>query len=65
MNLNLKDVGLKFYCRAKALVTEQEGATAIEYAVIAGLIAVVIIAGARVLGTDLNALFNSIAGQIP
>ncbi|MBU2807790.1 Flp family type IVb pilin [Acidithiobacillus ferrooxidans F221] len=35
-------------------VREEEGVTAIEYGLIAGLIAVVIIAGATTLGTDLN-----------
>lgn len=64
MNLNLKDLGLKFYCKAKALATEQEGATAIEYAVIAGLIAVVIIAAARTLGTDISQVFTNISTEL-
>ncbi|GGB57370.1 fimbrial protein [Roseibium aquae] len=44
---------------------DESGATAIEYGLIAGLVAVVIIAGATTLGTDLNTLFNDIAGAIP
>lgn len=42
----------------------EEGVTAIEYALIAALIAVVIIAGATLLGTNLNAIFTAIAGLI-
>lgn len=45
-------------------VTDESGATAIEYGLIAALIAVVIIAGARTLGTTLNAKFNTIATAI-
>ncbi|CAN7732175.1 Flp family type IVb pilin [Bosea sp. LjRoot9] len=40
---------------------DESGATAIEYGLIAALIAVVVIAGATLLGTNLNAVFNKIA----
>ena len=40
---------------------DEEGATAIEYGLLASLIAVVIIVGASLLGTNLNQLFNDIA----
>jgi pilus assembly protein Flp/PilA len=43
---------------------DEEGVTAIEYGLIAALVAVVIIAGATLLGTNLNALFTNIAGKI-
>lgn len=43
---------------------EEEGVTAIEYGLIAALIAVVIIGGATLLGTNLNALFTTIAGYL-
>jgi pilus assembly protein Flp/PilA len=43
---------------------DEEGVTAIEYGLIAALVAVVIIAGATLLGTNLNALFSAIAGKI-
>jgi pilus assembly protein Flp/PilA len=42
----------------------EEGVTAIEYGLIAALVAVVIIVGATLLGTNLNALFTSIAGSV-
>lgn len=43
---------------------DQDGVTAIEYALIAALVAVVIIGGATLLGTNLNTLFENIAGKI-
>lgn len=45
-------------------VSKKDGVTAIEYALIAALIAVVIIGGATLLGTNLNAVFENIAGKI-
>lgn len=42
-------------------VRDESGATAIEYGLLAGLIAVVIIVGAGLLGTNLNTLFTNIA----
>jgi pilus assembly protein Flp/PilA len=47
------------------LLRDESGATAIEYGLIAALIAVVIIAALQILGNDLNAAFNSIANAIP
>ncbi len=46
------------------LIHQEEGVTAIEYGLIAALIAVAIIAGAQLLGTNLNALFNRIAALV-
>ncbi|WNJ90427.1 Flp family type IVb pilin [Bosea sp. 685] len=43
---------------------DESGATAIEYGLIAALIAVVIIAGATTLGGNINALFTRIAGKL-
>lgn len=40
---------------------DEEGVTAIEYGLIAALIALAIIGGATLVGTNLNALFNSVA----
>ena len=42
-------------------VTEESGATAIEYGLIAGLIAVVIIGAVTAVGTNLTSKFNTIA----
>jgi Flp pilus assembly protein, pilin Flp len=43
---------------------EEDGATAIEYGLIAGLIAVAIIATLTTLGTDLNAMFQKIVNAL-
>ena len=46
-------------------VREEEGVTAIEYGLIAGLIAVAIIFAVKGLGTKLSNLFSYISGQLP
>lgn len=44
---------------------EEDGVTALEYGLLAALIAVVIIGGATTLGTGLNDLFSGIANCFP
>ena len=46
------------------LFKREEGVTAPEYALIAALIAVVIIAAVALLGTNVQAAFDAIAGAI-
>ena len=46
------------------LLKDESGATAIEYGLIAALIATALITGASALGTALNTQFNGIAGQL-
>ncbi|WP_184716820.1 Flp family type IVb pilin [Caulobacter sp.] len=43
---------------------DESGATAIEYGLIAALIAVVIITGVSALGNNLNAKFNALATKV-
>jgi pilus assembly protein Flp/PilA len=43
---------------------DEQGATAIEYGLIASLIGVAIIAGATALGTSLNSTFQGISSDI-
>ena len=43
---------------------DESGATAIEYGLIAALIAVVIISGVTVLGTNLNAKFTDVSTKV-
>lgn len=43
---------------------DESGATAIEYGLIAALIGVAIVAGAGLVGTNLNTMFNGIAGKL-
>ena len=44
-------------------VKDESGATAIEYGLIAALIAVAIIAGVRALGTNLDTTFDNLSGH--
>lgn len=48
----------------KRFAQDESGATAIEYSLIAALIGVVLIAGATMVGTTINAKFIDIAGRI-
>ncbi len=45
-------------------ISDERGATAIEYGLIAALIAVVIIAGAKSVGTNIGSTFNKVAGNV-
>lgn len=49
---------------AKQFMSNEEGVTAIEYGLIAALIAVVIIAAVRAVGVGLDGIFNQIAGAL-
>jgi pilus assembly protein Flp/PilA len=46
------------------LMRNDDGATAIEYGLIAALIAVAAIAAFSLVGTNLSSVFNNIAGQL-
>ncbi len=48
----------------KSLWNSEDGATAIEYGLIAGLVAIIIIAGLTILGTDLSNMFNQVANTL-
>jgi pilus assembly protein Flp/PilA len=48
----------------KRFAQDESGATAIEYGLIAALIALAIVAGAGALGTNLGGLFDNIAGEL-
>jgi len=45
-------------------VKDESGATAIEYGLIAALIALAIVAGATTLGENLSAQFTNISGKL-
>jgi len=59
---------LKAYSRIQARInslrTEEEGATAVEYGLMVSLIAVVIIVAVALIGTNLTAIFNFVAGKL-
>jgi pilus assembly protein Flp/PilA len=48
----------------KSLIRDESGATAIEYALIAGLVSIAIIAALTLLGTNLSNLFNTVATTV-
>ncbi len=45
-------------------IRDEQGATAIEYGLIAALIAIVIIVGVGLVGTNLNLLFADVAAHL-
>jgi pilus assembly protein Flp/PilA len=49
---------------SKLIVRSQKGVTAVEYGLIASLIAIAIIAGVTLVGTNLNSLFNYVGGKV-
>ncbi|TAK27600.1 MAG: Flp family type IVb pilin [Chloroflexota bacterium] len=48
----------------KRLLTEETGADATEYALLAALIAVALIVGATTLGGSINGIFSKLGGKI-
>lgn len=49
---------------SKLVVASQGGVTAVEYGLIASLIALAIIGGVTLVGTKLNGLFSYVAGKV-
>ena len=48
----------------RKMLRDESGPTAIEYGLIAGLVAVVTIAGLTTVGTTINAKFNYVATKV-
>ena len=48
----------------KQFLRDESGATAIEYGLIAALIAVVIITAVTAVGSNLSGTFNTVAGKV-
>ena len=51
-------------CMLLSIKNDRRGVTALEYGLIASLVAIALIVGATALGTALNGTFTSIAGKI-
>ena len=47
-----------------SFVRREDGVTATEYALIIAVVAIIMLVGARLLGTNLNTVFSSVATQI-
>lgn len=57
---------MKFITKAQAWLTQaQQGASAVEYAILIGLIAIAVIAGAILLGPAITGLFTNVSSQLP
>jgi pilus assembly protein Flp/PilA len=50
--------------QVKRFIREEDGVTAIEYGLIASLIAVVIISSVTLVGTKLDTIFNYVQGKL-
>jgi pilus assembly protein Flp/PilA len=48
----------------KAFASDSSGATAIEYAMIAGLVSIVIVAGVTQIGTTVSGVFQSLVAYL-
>ncbi|MDQ6752147.1 MAG: Flp family type IVb pilin [Actinomycetota bacterium] len=57
----LKTLGFSLEQRLRR---DETGATAVEYALLVGLIAVVLIGGVTIFGNDISAFFGGLAGQL-
>lgn len=55
---------IELYRTARSFVTDKKGVTALEYGLIAALIAAVIVGAVTTLGTNASAVFNFISGRI-
>ena len=53
-----------FKMAIKRFWADEEGVTAIEYGLIAALIAVVIIASVKIVGTQLDATFTTVSDEL-
>lgn len=54
----------KLFIKAQNLIEDRKGVTAVEYGLIAALIAVVIMAALVTQGGDLTTIFNAIATRL-
>jgi pilus assembly protein Flp/PilA len=57
----IREFAKKVATRLRIVTTDEKGATAIEYGLLAALIAVIIIGAVRLVGSNLSATFNNVA----
>ena len=55
---------MNIVARIHLLLTDRKGATAVEYGLIAALIAVVIVSSVTSIGSILNGTFNTVGGAL-
>jgi len=51
--------------RIKKFLKDEDGATAVEYSLLVGLIAAVIIASVTAIGDDINSFFTNFTERLP
>jgi pilus assembly protein Flp/PilA len=56
--------GIRILKRLMEILGDERGVSALEYAVIAALVAVVVIGSISLLGTNVSKLFSTVAGSI-
>jgi pilus assembly protein Flp/PilA len=54
-----------YFQKTMTFLRDEEGASAIEYALLVGLIAVAIVAAVTALGTKVASTFSTITGKLP
>jgi pilus assembly protein Flp/PilA len=47
-----------------SLLPDEEGATMVEYGLLIGFIALIVIGAVKILGTNLSTIFNTVAGTV-
>ena len=57
-------MGAKLKALNRSFLSDQKGVTAIEYCMIAGGLALAIVAATQLLGTSLSSSFNNIASKV-
>ncbi len=55
----------KIFSAVRTFIADEEGVTALEYGMIAALIAAVILASVETLGQGVEKTFTNIAGKLP
>lgn len=48
----------------KSLLRDDTGATMVEYGMLIGFVALIVLVSVKLLGTNLSAVFNSVAGTV-
>ncbi|WP_344957618.1 Flp family type IVb pilin [Zobellella aerophila] len=64
MDMDMKNYLLQQYIKLKLLLKKEDGASAIEYAIIAGFLALAIITAANGLGVDIGTVFGNIGDTL-
>ncbi len=54
----------RFAAKVKKFLVSEDGPTAVEYAVMLALIVIVCLTAIRAIGTNAEATFNNVAGQL-